>query len=161
MLNQYRLTCHWTVQADIEDVFDILNDTAGYARWWSAVFLEVEEWTEGGVRVGRVLSRGWLPYRLRWTGRQTEVERPTRLATRVQGDFDGEGRWELRQAGDLVEIDFAWTVDANKPLLRYLSPLLKPIFKANHDWAMRQGFSGLLAELARRRGAVQPLAPAS
>jgi hypothetical protein len=32
-----------------------------------------------------------------------------------------------------------------------LSPLLKPIFAANHHWAMRMGETSLKLELARRR----------
>ena len=151
MLNHYRLTQHWSIRARSEEVFDILNDTRSYARWWSAVFLHTEEWTEGGVRVARIHSRGWLPYRLNWVGRQTLVERPRTLAMTVEGDFNGEGRWELRQVGEMVEIDFAWIIVADKPLLRYLSWMLKPIFEANHEWAMRQGYQGLLAEIERRR----------
>ena len=40
---------------------------------------------------------------------------------------------------------------SEKPLLKTLSFLLKPIFEANHRWAMAQGETSLALELARRR----------
>jgi hypothetical protein len=41
-------------------------------------------------------------------------------------------------------------VDANKPLLRWLSPVLKPAFEVNHKWAMARGEESLIRELERR-----------
>jgi hypothetical protein len=38
-------------------------------------------------------------------------------------------------------------------LLRYLSFVFKPLFAANHRWAMAQGERSLRAEMARRRSA--------
>ena len=46
-------------------------------------------------------------------------------------------------------------IRAEKPLLRYLSFLLKPVFSANHRWAMARGEESLRAELGRRAGAGQ------
>jgi hypothetical protein len=48
-------------------------------------------------------------------------------------------------------VSYDWNIRAAKPLLRYLSPLLKPVFAANHHWAMRMGEISLKLELARRR----------
>ncbi len=44
-----------------------------------------------------------------------------------------------------------WQVRADKPLLRRLSWLLRPVFAANHNWAMARGEESLKLELARRR----------
>lgn len=44
-----------------------------------------------------------------------------------------------------------WRVSAAKPLLRYLSFLLKPVFAANHRWAMKKGEESLRIEIARRK----------
>jgi hypothetical protein len=43
-------------------------------------------------------------------------------------------------------------VRADKPILRYGSFILKPIFAANHRWAMARGEESLARELLRRRG---------
>ena len=54
-----------------------------------------------------------------------------------------------------MNITYDWRIRAEKPLLRYLSFLLKPVFSANHRWAMARGEESLKAELARRAGAGQ------
>jgi hypothetical protein len=46
---------------------------------------------------------------------------------------------------------FDWRIRAEKPLLRWLSFIFKPIFEANHRWAMAQGETSLKLELARCR----------
>ena len=69
----------------------------------------------------------------------------------ASGDFDGRGVWTFRQNGRSVDIVYDWRIRAEKPLLKYLSFVLKPIFKANHRWAMAQGEESLKQELARRR----------
>lgn len=48
-------------------------------------------------------------------------------------------------------ITYEWQVQAAKPLLRRLSWLLKPLFAANHRWAMARGEESLRLELRRRR----------
>jgi len=54
-----------------------------------------------------------------------------------------------------VNLTYDWRIRAEKPLLRWLSPLLKPLFAANHRWAMAQGERSLARELARRAAAGQ------
>jgi hypothetical protein len=49
-------------------------------------------------------------------------------------------------------VRFDWNIVAEKPLLKYLSFLMKPIFRANHEWAMRRGQESLAREIERRRG---------
>jgi hypothetical protein len=44
-------------------------------------------------------------------------------------------------------------VRADKPLLRYGSWFFKPIFAANHRWAMARGEESLKRELERRHAA--------
>ena len=51
----------------------------------------------------------------------------------------------------MVDLVFDWRLGREKPLFRYLSFLLKPVFKANHRWAMAKGQEALLRELERRR----------
>ena len=70
-----------------------------------------------------------------------------RLEIRATGDFNGRGIWQLHQNGPFVDLDFDWKLTAEKPLIRHLSFLLKPLFSANHGWAMRKGQDGLIREV--------------
>jgi hypothetical protein len=47
-----------------------------------------------------------------------------------------------------------WKIRADKPLLRYLSLLPKPV-SMNHEWAMAQVEKSLKAELKRRHEATR------
>ena len=119
------------------------------------MYLDVNILEPGDERgVGKVVSlytKGWLPYRFRWQFRVTESRAPYGSTFEAWGDFYGRGIWTLEQAGPMVNVTFDWKIRADKPLLRYLSFVLKPIFAANHRWAMAKGEKSLKLELARRR----------
>jgi uncharacterized protein YndB with AHSA1/START domain len=144
--NHYHFITRWRFHASAEDVFAILSDPLEYPRWWPSVYLMVRA---VGPRRVRLLTRGWLPYRLRWEAETTGTRPPERLAIRASGDFRGEGAWSLVQDGEYTDVTFEWQPTAEKPLLRYLSVILRPIFEANHRWAMEQGRRSLELELAR------------
>lgn len=154
-INDYHFITRWRVQATVEEVITVLGDATGLPRWWPAVYLAVEEVAPGDAQgVGRVIdlyTKGWLPYTLRWRFRVQEVALPTRLVIVAEGDFVGRGIWTLQPDGDWVDVTYDWKITARKPLLRSLSFLFKPIFAANHHWAMRQGEESLWLEIARRR----------
>ena len=54
-----------------------------------------------------------------------------------------------------VNVTYDWKINAEKPLLRYFSFIMKPIFSANHRWAMKQGEKSLQLELARRHATTE------
>jgi hypothetical protein len=119
------------------------------------VYLEVEQKEPGGAGgVGRLISlraKGWLPYTLRIDFRTTESRSPYGFTLQASGDLEGVGVWSFEQDGAAVNITYDWRILANKPLIRALSFLLKPIFAFNHRWTMRRGEESLKLELARRR----------
>ena len=92
-----------------------------------------------------------MPYTLRWRFRVTEAERPQRIALDAMGDFVGRGVWTFAPREGGTDVSFDWRLRAEKPLLRALSFALKPVFSANHRWAMARGEDSLRLELPRRR----------
>jgi hypothetical protein len=157
--NEYHFISHWRVEGTIEEVSDVLGDATDLPRWWPAVYLAVQQIEPGGADgIGRVVelhTKGWLPYTLRWFFRITASRRPYGFSLDAWGDFEGRGEWTLAQDGRFADIVYDWRIRAEKPLLRYLSFLLKPVFSANHRWAMARGEESLRAELGRRAGAGQ------
>lgn len=153
--NNYHFITHWRVRSTVQEVSDILGNAPDLVRWWPSVYLEVREVEPGDEQgIGQVISlytKGWLPYTLRWQFCVTENHSPYGFSLVAWGDFVGRGIWTFEQDGDWVDITYDWQIRADKPLLKYLSPLLKPIFAANHHWAMAQGEESLIQELARRR----------
>ena len=143
------------MQATIEEVSDILGNAEELVRWWPSVYLRVQEIEPGDANgVGKVVqlhTKGYLPYTLKWSFRVTESNKPHGFALEAWGDFVGTGRWTFEQDGDFANITYDWQVRADKPILRWFSFILKPLFSWNHHWAMRQGEMSLRKELETRR----------
>jgi hypothetical protein len=153
--NTYHFITHWRMRSTREEIYEVLSDATDLTRWWPSVYLKVQVLEPGDEQgIGRVVSlytKGWLPYTLRWQFRVTEAAFPTGFALEAWGDFVGSGVWRFEQEGDHVAIRYDWSIVAEKPLLRRLSFLFKPIFSANHRWAMAKGEESLRLELARRQ----------
>jgi hypothetical protein len=155
--NEYHFITHWRVGGTLEEVTEIIGDVNGLTRWWPSVYLAVRELEPGDAQgIGQVVdlfTKGWLPYTLRWRFRVAEIEGLKRVVIEAEGDFVGRGIWTFSQEGSQVHLVYDWKIRAEKPLLNRLSFLLKPIFSANHHWAMQKGEESLVLELARRRTA--------
>lgn len=153
--NDYAFLTEWRVEAPRELIYDILSDGADLPRWWPDVYLSArKEPAPDGAAVGTKVhlhTRGWLPYTLRWTAETVRDDPPAGFAIRATGDFDGSGVWTFEQEGPVTHIRFDWRLRAEKPILRTLSFLLKPIFAWNHRWAMARGYEHLMEEVARRK----------
>jgi hypothetical protein len=152
--NEYHFITQWRVKSSVEEVAQVIGNAPDLVRWWPSVYLEVQELErgeEGGVgKTVRLYTKGWLPYTLRWQFRVSESRYPYGFTLEAWGDFLGRGIWTFEQEGEWVAITYDWKIRADKPLLRYFSFLLKPIFAANHHWAMARGEESLRLELARR-----------
>jgi len=151
----YEFRTVWRVAGTLDEVRRVLADGPSLPRWWPAVYLAVDPAGEGDDRgVGSELAlytAGWLPYTLRWTLRVDEPITEAGFALSARGDLNGTGRWTFTQDGPEVVITYDWRVSASKPLLRRFTWLLRPVFAANHHWAMARGEESLRLELRRRR----------
>lgn len=160
--NDYHFVTRWQIPAPADTIFEILATPLDLPRWWPSVYLGVTKLKAGddtgiGSQYG-LYTKGWLPYTLRWSFVVTEADRPTRMALTARGDFVGRGVWtlleqKLTDREHHTEVTYEWTVSATKGLLRRFSFLFKPVFAANHRWAMARGEESLLLEL-ERRGAI-------
>ncbi len=159
--NDYHFITHWHVpHTTLEEIYATLGNGPDLVRWWPSVYLRATELEPGNPQtgVGKVIdlyTKGWLPYTLRWQFRVTESNPPHGFSLEAWGDFIGRGIWTFAEEGEFVKVTYDWKIRAGKPLLRNLSFLLKPLFSANHRWAMEMGEQSLLLELARRHAATE------
>ena len=147
----YVFVDEWDVEAPIEAVFDAVADARTYPAWWRPVYIGVE--ADGPPAVGAVTRqhfKGRLPYHLRTTATVVRMQRPTSIEGTVEGDLSGRGVWTLTERGATTHVRFDWRVDADRPLLRVLTPLLRPLLRWNHGWAIARAVEGL-EPYARRR----------
>lgn len=153
--NTFHFVTRWRVNGSCGEVADVLSDPLSLPRWWPSVYLSVEELeppdeSGRGHRL-RLHTKGWLPYTLHWDLTVVESHYPNRIVIDATGDVVGRGVWTFVQDGPTVNVIYDWSITAEKPLLRTCSWLLKPLFEANHRWAMAQGEQSLELELQRRR----------
>jgi mannose-6-phosphate isomerase-like protein (cupin superfamily) len=143
--NEYVFIDEWDVAAPIEAVHAAVGDAGTYPDWWRPTYLDVR--TEGEPGVGFVAHhhfRGPLPYTLRATTRTTRYEPPRLVETAVDGDLRGTGIWTLTPTpGGGTHVRFDWRVFADRGFLRVLTPVLRPVFRWNHGWAIKCAQRGL------------------
>jgi quercetin dioxygenase-like cupin family protein/uncharacterized protein YndB with AHSA1/START domain len=152
--SEYLFVDEWDVAAPPEAAFEALADARTYPSWWRPVYIDVE--ADGPPAVGaesRQHFKGRLPYHLRTRSRIVRLERPHVIEADVDGDLRGHGRWTLTPTLAGTHVRFDWRVHADRRLLRILTPVLRPLFRWNHDWAVARAIEGLepyARELAQR-----------
>jgi hypothetical protein len=149
---EYQFVDEWFVPAAVEDVYDVIGDQLAYPAWWGDVFLSVTG-DDGPPRPGRhakVVAKGFLPYKLRFDADVVEAERPRLIRMALSGDFEGGGAWTFEATEDGTRATLDWRPIVEKPLVRYLTPLLRPLFRSNHFWTMRRGQEHILDHMRSR-----------
>jgi hypothetical protein len=86
-----------------------------------------------------------LPHRLRWELVCVEAISPTKLVSRIQGDFVGHGTWTITATERGTRAVLEWEVEVRKGIVRHLTPLLRPVFAWNHHRAMCKGLERIVA----------------
>ncbi len=145
MASEYVFIDEWDIDAPQDAVFDALADARTYPEWWRPVYITVD--ADGPPEVGRISQqefKGRLPYHLKTRSTIVQMDRPGELEVSVVGDLTGKGVWTLSPAADGgVHVRFDWRVVADRTLLRVLTPLLRPLFRWNHNWSIQRATEGL------------------
>ena len=159
MAGQYVFVDEWDVDAPQEHIFDILVDTRSYPEWWTPTYLSGE--SEGPPEPGsvsRVRFKSKLPFVFKATSRLVRVNRPHEFEANVEGDLRGVAVWTLTPRNGKVHVRFDWRVFADHPLIRFLTPVLRPLFRWNHRMAIGQAVRNL-EPYARRRAGLPAVGP--
>ena len=148
----YVFVDRWFVPAPIGDVYDAIGAPLDYPKWWGDVFPETGG-DDGPPRPGRrntITARGFLPYKLHFVTEVTEADRPRTIVLRLEGDFEGGGAWTFEEAEGGTRATLDWRPVVNKAGVKRLTPVLRPLFRANHNWTMRRGERHIADYLASR-----------
>ena len=152
----FRFIETWEIpDASVEEVYDVLARGELLPAWWKGVYLEAEKLTPWAApQVGaklRAKVRGFLPFVLNFVIEATELEPPRRVAVKTSGDLDGAWSATLSRKDGGVRVDLVFEVTIERPGMRVLAPLLRPLFALNHYWTTPRGEKGLRAFVAARR----------
>lgn len=144
MAADYAFVDEWDVAAPPEAVFEALADARTYPTWWTPTYVAVE--SDGPPAVGRASRqkfKGALPYTLSTVSTVVRLDRPREFEVSVVGDLRGTGIWTLTPTEEGVHVRFDWRVHADRSFLRVLTPVLRPLFRWNHNVAIKQAMAGL------------------
>jgi uncharacterized protein YndB with AHSA1/START domain len=137
----YRFVDRWVVRAPIDRVYDTIGDVLAYERWWTDFVIRAtgdEPPPEPGKK-NELLVKAYLPYKVNFGLEVIEAEWPRRILSRLSKDFDGTGEWTLEEADGTTVATLDWRPSVNHTLIRRLTPVLRPLFRSNHNWSMRHG----------------------
>ncbi len=152
-MRPYLFVDEWDVAAPPAAVFDAIADSRTYPDWWRPVYLDVT--SDGPPELGREFRhhfKGRLPYHLHTRSVIVELDPPRTVIADVDGDLRGRGTWTLTPTRHGAHVRFYWQVHADRELLRVLTPVLRPIFRWTHNWAIARAIEGL-EPYAQRTGA--------
>jgi mannose-6-phosphate isomerase-like protein (cupin superfamily)/uncharacterized protein YndB with AHSA1/START domain len=141
---EYLFVDEWDVAAPREAVYRAISDGRTYPQWWKPVYIAVD--ADGEPEVGkesRQHFKGRLPYHLHTRSTITRLEPPHIIEADVDGDLRGHGKWTLTGAAAGTHVRFDWQVHADRRLLKALTPVLRPVFRWNHNWAIARAMEGL------------------
>lgn len=150
MAPAYRFVDRWLVRAPIDSVYETIGDPLGYERWWTDFVIRATG-DPGEPRPGKkneLLVKAYLPYKVNFGLEVVEAERPHRILSRLSKDFDGTGEWALSETPEGTEAVLDWRPSVNHALIKHLTPVLRPLFRSNHNWAMQRGQRQLRQYLA-------------
>ena len=144
LMRPYVFVDEWEVAAPREAVFAAIADARTYPEWWRPVYLDVD--ADGPAELGkesRQHFKGRLPYHLHTRSRVVALEAPRTVTAEVDGDLRGRGTWTLTPTATGTHVRFDWQVHADRKLLKALTPVLRPVFRWNHNWAIARAMEGL------------------
>ncbi len=152
MGERYHFEDVWTIPAPIDTAWRLIDDVAGWPRWWpdyrhvERVSTEVEHGV--GVR-WHARVRANLPYTLDFEFTVLEHEPPHYVKTHVEGFFTGEIDWLLEPAAGGTVMTLREDTETRWPLINLIARLGgRRLLEANHRWAMQRGEKGMQAILA-------------
>ena len=141
---EYVFVDEWDVEAPQERVFEALADARTYPEWWTPIYREVQ--ADGPPEVGRRSQQRFkakLPYTLSTVSTIVQMDPPRRFEFEVEGDLRGRGVWTLSPHDGAVHVRFDWHVFADRTLIRVLTPVLRPVFRWNHNAAIKAAMEKL------------------
>jgi hypothetical protein len=150
METQYSFVTNWEIEASLQEVWNAIYNSPEWPKWWKGVVSveEIEKEDVNGLNsVKAYIWKSVLPYKLAFTMRLTEKEPMRRLKGIAFGELEGEGEWTFSEQNRIIKLQYNWNVYTKKAWMNYLSFVLKPVFKYNHNVVMHWGAVGLAKKL--------------
>jgi len=150
-MSQYSFVTHWTFNAPLANVWDVIRDMDNWPSWWK--YVESVELIRNGDpndlgSIRRIVWNTALPYKLAFDSELVSVTQHQRIEGKAIGELTGLGVWVFESNGDTTNVRYDWKVSTTKKWMNFFAPVARPLFKWNHDKVMEAGHEGLKKQLA-------------
>jgi len=147
MGERYDFTDVWTIPASIEFAWRMVDDVAGWPRWWPDYrFAEiVSDVSHGPGTRWHVRVKSDLPYTVDFEFTVLEHEPPTYVRTSVEGFFEGTIDWRLeKMAQNETRLTLHEETETKWALINLTARIGgRRLLMRNHESAMRRGEVGM------------------
>lgn len=150
MPQQYSFITKWQIKAPVQSVWNAIFYSKEWPNWWKGVLAVKELVPNDAAGLNGISEYTWksaLPYTLSFNMKLLERDELKRLYGEAFGELEGNGTWLFEEKDGITYVQYNWNVYTTKPWMNYLSFLLKPAFRYNHDVVMRWGAEGLAQKL--------------
>ncbi|HCY84435.1 MAG TPA: hypothetical protein DHV36_04800 [Desulfobacteraceae bacterium] len=151
--NSYGFRHSGSLGAPPRDVWAVMTDFMSWPTWWQGL-REIRRLDEGALARGSCIRSSWqgnLPYSLTFDAVIRDIRPEQSLSFFVTGDLSGGGRCRLLPVPEGTWLEFTWQVAPTRLWFRMSAPIVRSVFKENHDRIMASGGRGLASELFSRR----------
>jgi polyketide cyclase/dehydrase/lipid transport protein len=146
LTTQYHFRTDWRFSAPPARVWKVVMDLERYPSIWRD-FPSVRLVRGDGRSVGSAfacVTRGSLPYSLRYVLEVVHFDEPRSAVLRSSGDLVGTGRWEFSETETGTTLaTYYWDVATTRPVLNLIAPLTRRYLERNHTAVMDRGYKAL------------------
>ena len=142
----YQFLSTWLLECERERVWEAIYDQRAWPSWWQGLesVVELDPGDEIGIGAhSRLTWRARLPFSLVFEAKARVIEKPRLVVADVAGEVTGTGSWRLFEQDGVTAVLYEWKVSTSEPWMNVVAPVLRPIFRSNHDWVMRNGADGI------------------
>lgn len=147
MKTDYVFITIWHIKAPVKDVWKAIFLSLEWPSWWKGVVcvkpIKVDTQHKGVGSIAEYTWKSVLPYTLTFQTVATKVIENKELEGKASGELEGIGLWTFSEKNGITTARYEWRVNMTQPLLKALSPILRPVFIWNHNQIMTQGEKGL------------------
>jgi len=149
-METYHFITIWKIEAPLSSVWDAIFKSEEWPQWWKYV-KKVTLIEKGDANdIGTVRQFDWSTkffYTISFKSKLVENGYGKRLKGQAWGELNGEGLWTFSEENGITTATYYWDVQTSKGWMNLFSPILKPLFKYNHDVVMQAGADGLSKKL--------------
>jgi hypothetical protein len=150
-MEHYSFVTTWRFRHPVPVVWPLIKDIAHWPDWWkgvTSVDVKKEGEPDGCGKCAAITWRSVLPYSLSFELEVTSIIEFKKIVGYTTGELQGKGTWDFfAEENNCSSLCFYWDVNTTIPWMNTLAPVLKPVFKWNHDIVMKWGEEGLNQKL--------------